>query len=43
MMGGAPRSGDTAGTRLRVLERTDGYAKVRDEQGNDGWVPTDAL
>lgn len=31
------------GSALRVLEKKDNYAKVRDEQGNEGWVEADAL
>jgi hypothetical protein len=31
------------GEQLRVLEKKGGYAKVRDEQGNEGWVSSDAL
>lgn len=31
------------GKKLRVLEKKEDFTKVRDEQGNEGWVPTDAL
>ncbi|MDY7227313.1 SH3 domain-containing protein [Hyalangium rubrum] len=31
------------GAALRVLEKKDNYAKVRDDQGNEGWVEQDAL
>jgi len=31
------------GERLKVLERKEGYVRVRDLKGNDGWVPADAL
>jgi hypothetical protein len=30
-------------TRVRVLERKDGFAKVRDTEGNEGWVDADSL
>jgi hypothetical protein len=33
----------SSGEKLKVLERKDSYTKVRDQQGNEGWVPTDAL
>jgi hypothetical protein len=33
----------TTTTRLHVLEREGKYAKVRDTQGNEGWVESDAL
>ncbi|MFO0600877.1 MAG: hypothetical protein U0228_36540 [Myxococcaceae bacterium] len=34
-----------AGEKLKVLEKNDkdGYTRVRDTQGNEGWVPTSAL
>ena len=32
-----------AGEKLKVLERKNDYAKVRDTQGNEGWVPAEAL
>jgi hypothetical protein len=32
-----------AGSKVRVLEKKDNYTRVRDEQGNEGWVETDAL
>ena len=32
-----------AGEKLKVLERKQDYTRVRDQQGNEGWVPTDAL
>jgi uncharacterized protein YgiM (DUF1202 family) len=31
-----------SGEKLKVLERRDDSTKVRDQQGNEGWVPTDA-
>jgi hypothetical protein len=31
------------GARVKVLEKKDNYARVRDEQGNEGWVEADAL
>jgi hypothetical protein len=40
--GRAPATTATS-TPVRVLERKDGYSKVRDTQGNEGWVPTDTL
>jgi hypothetical protein len=30
-------------TRVRVLEKKNGFAKVRDTQGNEGWVDEDSL
>jgi hypothetical protein len=39
--GGATRVQTTS--KLRVLGRKGGYANVRDDQGNEGWVPADAL
>ena len=33
----------TPATRLRVLEREGRFAKVRDTEGNEGWVDSDAL
>ena len=30
-------------SRVRVLKRKGGYARVRDEQGNEGWVDASAL
>ena len=33
----------SSGARLNVLERKGGAAKVRDLQGNEGWVDADAL
>jgi hypothetical protein len=30
-------------TRVRVLEHKGDYARVRDAEGNEGWVPADAL
>ena len=32
-----------AGAKLKVLDRSGEYVQVRDEQGNDGWVPANAL
>ena len=32
-----------AGEKLKVLERKNDDAKVRDTQGNEGWVPAEAL
>jgi hypothetical protein len=32
-----------AGEKLKVLEKKDGYSKVRDEEGNEGWVDSQAL
>jgi hypothetical protein len=32
-----------AGEKLKVLERKQDYTRVRDQQGNEGWVPSDAL
>ena len=33
-----------AGEKLKVLEKNkEGYSRVRDQQGNEGWVPSDAL
>lgn len=29
--------------KLKVLEENDGYARVRDQQGNEGWVPASTL
>jgi SH3-like domain-containing protein len=31
------------GTRVKVLEKKDSYVRVRDDQGNEGWVEQDAL
>ncbi len=31
------------GTRVKVLEKKDNYVRVRDEEGNEGWVQEDAL
>lgn len=31
------------GEKLKLLEKKGDYAKVRDQQGNEGWVPADAL
>ena len=31
------------GEKLKVLEKKDDYSKVRDQQGNEGWVPSDAM
>lgn len=31
------------GERLRVLEKKSDYVRVRDQQGNEGWVPASAL
>jgi hypothetical protein len=31
------------GERLRVLEKQNDYVRVRDEEGNEGWVPASAL
>lgn len=31
------------GSKVRVLEKQENYSRVRDEQGNEGWVETDAL
>lgn len=31
------------GEKLKVLEKQGDYARVRDQQGNEGWVPEDAL
>lgn len=28
---------------VRVLEQEDGFSRVRDAEGNEGWVPSDAL
>ncbi len=39
-MGGATKS---SGERLKVLEKKSDFTRVRDQQGNEGWVPTDAL
>lgn len=33
----------TPATRVRVLERQGRFAKVRDTEGNEGWVDSDAL
>lgn len=30
-------------TPVRVLENKAGYSRVRDTQGNEGWVPSDSL
>ena len=40
--GGGEQRINTA-SKLRVLGRKGGYANVRDDQGNEGWVPNDAL
>lgn len=32
-----------SGSKVRVLDKKDNYTRVRDEQGNEGWVETDAL
>lgn len=32
-----------SGAKLKVLEQKAGYSRVRDQQGNEGWVPADAL
>jgi hypothetical protein len=34
---------ETAGTSMRVLEQKGDMAKVRDEAGNEGWLPAEAL
>src|SRR5438105_15627179 len=34
---------EPASSKVRVLGRKDGYVEVRDEQGNQGWVPAAAL
>lgn len=42
----APEGGTTSlkpTSKLRVLGRKGGFANVRDDQGNEGWVPADAL
>ena len=42
----APEGGTASikkASKLRVLGRKGGYANVRDDQGNEGWVPADAL
>jgi hypothetical protein len=31
------------GARVKVLEKKDSYVRVRDEEGNEGWVDQDAL
>ena len=31
------------GEKLKVLEKKGAFTRVRDQQGNDGWVSTDAL
>lgn len=31
------------GQKLRVLEKKEDYTRVRDQQGNEGWVPNTAL
>jgi hypothetical protein len=43
--GASPLGGLTTApaTRVRVLERKNGFAKVRDTQGNEGWVDADSL
>ncbi len=40
---GAGRGAIDKGEKLKVLEKKGDFTKVRDQQGNDGWVPTDAL
>jgi len=30
-------------THVRVLDRRGAYSRVRDDEGNEGWVPSDAL
>jgi hypothetical protein len=30
-------------TPVRVLDKKDGYSHIRDNQGNEGWVPSDSL
>ncbi len=32
-----------AGEKLKLLEKKGDYSRVRDTQGNEGWVPTDSL
>ncbi len=31
-----------SGSKLKVLEQQDAYTRVRDQQGNEGWVPSDS-
>ena len=31
------------GAKLKVLEQKENFTRVRDQQGNEGWVPSDAL
>lgn len=42
-MGRASGPAVEPGERLKLLEKKGDYAKVRDQQGNEGWVPADAL
>ena len=43
----APTMGSSAtkarGEKLRVLEKKNDYVRVRDQEGNEGWVPASAL
>ena len=41
--GAAPVAQPAADTRLKLLEKKDGKAKVRDDLGNEGWVDESAL
>ena len=34
---------DAAASKVRVLQRKDGYVEVRDEQGNQGWVAAESV
>lgn len=42
-MGRASGSNVGAGEKLKPLEKKGDFTRVRDQQGNEGWVPNDAL
>jgi SH3-like domain-containing protein len=31
------------GTRVKIMEKTAAWTRLRDSEGRDGWVPTKAL
>ena len=42
-VGGAGVAATTPSTPVRVLQQKGRYSKVRDTEGNEGWVPSDSL
>jgi hypothetical protein len=42
-VGGAAPATTAPSTPVRVLEKKGSYSRVRDTQGNEGWVPSDTL